>query len=603
MPPSRSLRTYLGVFRYTVRAAELVWQTHRGLTIALGVLTLTGGLLPAGIAWLGKLIIDGVVTAAETGLVADRDQALRMVAAEGGLVALLAGVRRGIEVCNSLLRALLGHRVNVMILEKALELDLEQFEDSEFYDRMTRARREASSRPLSLVKRTFGLVQNAISLVTYGALLLGFSPWAVLVLGVASIPAFIVETRYASVGFRLFRWQSPEKRKQSYLEMVVAREDFAKEVMLYGLGPSLVGRYRSIFERMYGDDRDLTLRRGTAAYALGLLSIGALYGAYAWIAVSAVARAITLGDMTMYLMVFRQGQGAFSQILYAIGGMYEDNLYLSNLYEFLEQPVPERGGAATTGPDPADGIRFEGVYFTYPGADSPALKGIDLHIPPGSRLALVGHNGSGKTTLVKLLTRLYEPSSGRMTLDGRSLAEWDLDTLRRRIGVIFQDFARYQFTVGENIGVGDVERLTDRERQIAAAQKGMAAPFIADVPGGYDAQLGRWFKGGRELSIGQWQKVALSRAFMRAEADVLVLDEPTAAMDAEAEAEIYQRLADLTDTQIAILISHRFSTVRMADEIVVLDGGEVVEQGDHAALMALNGRYAGLFTLQAAGYR
>ncbi len=592
----------LGVFQYTGRAVELVWTTSRGLFVAILALTLLGGLIPAGVAWVGKLIVDAVVLAVETGTEADRHQALVWVGLEAGLVALRAGTRHGLDVCNSLLRAQLGHRVNVLVLEKARTLSLRDFEDSELYDKMTRARREASSRPLSLVKRSFGLVQNGISLVTYGALLLSFSPWAVLLLALAAVPAFVAETRFAGQAFRLFKWRSPETRKQMYLEAVIAREDYAKEVKLLELGPLLVQRYRDIFSTLYGEDRDLTVRRGFWGYLLGLLSTAALYGAYGWIVLTTVARAISLGDMTMYLLVFKQGQAAFSAILSAIGGMYEDNLYLSNLYEFLEQPVDEERGEARQGAVPGDGLRLEGVGFTYPGASSPALRGVSLHIPFGQRLALVGHNGSGKTTLIKLLTRLYEPTEGRVLLDGTPLHEWHAPTLRARVGVIFQDFVRYQFKVGENIGVGDVQHVEDPERWAEAAQKGMAEPFIQELPEGYDTQLGRWFKDGRELSIGQWQKVALARAFMRRDADILVLDEPTAAMDAEAEAEIFQRLMDLTQDQIAVLISHRFSTVRMADRIVVLHGGHVVEQGDHASLMRNEGQYAKLFMLQARGY-
>ena len=563
-------------------------------------LTLIAGLLPAGIAWVGKQLIDSVVAGMTSGVNGD---ALMWLGIEAGLVVAMAASQRGLGVAQSLLRAQLGHRVNVMILDKAQSLDLTHFEDSEFYDKMTRARREASSRPLSLVNRTFGLVQNGISIVTYGALLLQFSGWAVLVLAVAAVPAFIAETKYAGEAFRLFRWRSPETRKQMYLEVVLAREDYAKEVKLFGLGGELVDRYRAIFKVLYSEDRDLTLRRGFWGFLLGLLSTVALYGAYAWVVVAAVATRISLGQMTMYLLIFRQGQSAFSAILQAIGGMYEDNLYLSNLYEFLEQEVTPLDGTATAGPSPQDGIRFEDVWFTYPGASEPALRGVSFHLRPGTRLALVGHNGSGKTTLIKVLTRLYAPDKGVILLDGLPLQEWEPAALRARVGVIFQDFVRYQFTVGENVGMGDVERITDQPGIENAAERGMAAPFIDTFPDKYDTQLGRWFKDGRELSIGQWQKVALSRAMMREKADILVLDEPTASMDAEAEAEIFQRLADLTEDQMAILISHRFSTVRMADHIAVLHEGALVEEGSHESLMEQNGRYAHLFTLQAKGYQ
>jgi len=604
--PEASSRGFLGVFRYSRRALDLVWTTNHRLTVALAILTLLAGMLPAAMAWVGALIIDAVVAANR--LMQDSGEAslyrvFSFVSLEALIIAVLAGAQRGISLCQALLRAQLGERVNEMILEKALTLELAQFEDSEFYDKLTRARREASSRPLSLVNRTFGLAQNTVSLLSYGVLLSEFSPWAVLILLLAGLPSFFAETKFSGDAFRLFRWRSPETRMQIYLETVLAREDNVKEVKLFGLGPLLLQRYKDIYHRLYHADRALAIRRDSWGFALGLIGTLTLYAAYAWIAAATVFARITLGQMTMYLMLFRQGQSAVSAILSAIGGMYEDNLYLSTLYEYLETPDLGTHASAVSGPAPEDGIRFEGVSFTYPGASQPALRDIDLHIRPGESLALVGENGSGKTTLIKLLTRLYRPDQGRILLDGLDLNEWDEETLRQRIGVIFQDFARYQLLVGENIGAGDVRYFDDAQRWQEAASMGMAAAMVESLPSGYNTQLGKWFRNGQELSGGQWQKIALSRAFMRTGADILVLDEPTAAMDAGAEAEIFEHFRKLTQHRIAILISHRFSTVRMANQIVVIENGRIIERGSHEQLTQLDGHYARLFSLQAAGYR
>lgn len=608
-PPPNPLSGFFGVFRYSRRALSLVWQTSPAMMLGLAVCTLVAGVLPAVATWVGQLIVDGVVDAMETYQAAEEPDlwvtitpVLGWVALEGGIIALIALAQRGLSAQQSLLRALLGQKVNVMILEKAGSLSLGQFEDSELYDKLTRARREASTRPLGLVNKTFSLLQNAISLASFGVLLVQFSPWALLILIAGALPVFISEAKFSGDAFRLFRWRSPQTRMQMYLETVLAREDSIKEVKLFGLEPLFLQRYRDIFTRLFSEERRLTLRRESWGFALGLLGTLTFYGAYGWVVVETIAGALTLGQMTMYLMVFKQGQAALSASLTAISGMYEDNLYLSNLYEYLEQPTDVEHGTLTQGEVPGDGLRFENVCFAYPGGQA-VLHDISLHLKPGQSLALVGENGSGKTTLIKLLTRLYHPTAGRILLDGSDLRDWDATALRERIGVIFQDFVRYQLQVGENLGVGDTHAFDDENRWQRAAHQGMADSFIDQMTSGYRTQLGRWFKNGQELSGGQWQKIALSRAYMRENADILVLDEPTAAMDAAAEADVFARFREHSRDKMTILISHRFSTVRSAEHILVIDQGRIIEHGTHDALLAQNGRYATLFRLQAKGYQ
>jgi ATP-binding cassette subfamily B protein len=604
--PVNPIRKFLSVFKYSGVAIRIVWNTSAGLTLAMAATTLVSGILPAAIASVGGLFVDAVSTAFQsTGDVADtaRDDVLKYVLIEALLIVLMTGAQKINGVCQSILRALLGNEINVMILEKALGLELAHFEDAEYYDKLVRARREASSRPLSLVIKTFDLLRDTIALITIGVFLFQFSPYAVLLLGLAGIPAFLVEAKFSGEAFRLQRRRSAERRMQIYLEMVLTREDGVKEVKLLKLGQLFLDRYVDIFRKMYKEDRSIVIRRGIWGYILGLLASAAFYVAYGWVGFAAIAGVITIGQMTMYIAQFRLGQSAVTNSLTSINGMYEDNLYLSNLTEYLDHEVPEQNGEGTEGPSPEDGIRIENVTFSYPGSDVPALKNVSMHIKPGQSLAIVGENGSGKTTLIKLLTRLYTPTEGSISLEGLELGDWDIETLRQKIGVIFQDFARYQLVVGENIGIGDVDNIQDSDQVEDAAKQGMADVFVKDLPKGYDTQLGTWFKDGKELSGGQWQKIALSRAFMRNQADVLILDEPTAAIDAKAEAEIFAHFKDIAASKISIIISHRFSTVRMADHIVVLEKSEIVEEGNHEELLQANGQYATLFNLQAQGYK
>lgn len=603
--PVQLISKFFSVFKYSRVAVEIVWSTSAALTITMAVATLIAGVLPAAIAYVGQLIVDAVVTAIQAppqSKEAATNLTIFYVLCEAGLVIFITGVQRINTVCQSILRVLLGNKINVMILEKSLSLELQHFEDSEYYDKLARARREASSRPLSLVVRTFDLVRESISLLSYGFLLFQFSPWAVLLLGFAGLPAFLAEARFSGEAFRNQRYRSAERRMQIYLEMVLTREDGVKEVKLLKIGKLFLQRYVDIFLRIYKEDRSLVLRRGLWGYLLGLVASAAFYFAYGWVVFAAIATTITIGQMTMYIAVFRQGQNSVTSSLTAINGMYEDNLYLSNLVEFLDHKVGESTGTQTQGPDPQDGIRFENVSFYYPESTRPALDSVSLHIKACESLAIVGENGSGKTTLIKLLTRLYTPTHGRILLEGLDLQEWDIDALRDKIGVIFQDFSRYQLTVGDNIGIGDVDNMSDQTQIEAAAKDGLAADFIRHMPDAYETQLGTWFKGGKELSGGQWQKIALARAFMRSHAGVLILDEPTAAIDAKAEAEIFAHFRELTANRISIIISHRFSTVRIADHIIVLDDGKITEEGSHESLLELEGQYARLFNLQAQGY-
>ena len=600
------LSRFLGVFRYSAVAMRIVWDTSAPLMIAMALTTLIVGLLPAAIASVGGLFVDAVADAlGSAGAAAEvaRSEALTFVYIEVGLVLLMTAAQQANTVCQAILRVLLGNKINVMILEKALTLELAHFEDAEYYDKLVRARREASSRPLSLVTKTFDLLRNVISLIAIGVFLFQFSPYAVLLLSIAGVPAFIAEAKFSGEAFRVNKRRSAERRMQIYLEMVLTREDGVKEVKLLQLGKIFLQRYVDIFLAIYKEDRSLVLRRGVWGYGLGIIASGAFYFAYGWVGFAAIAGAITIGQMTMYIAQFRLGQSAVTSSLTSVNGMYEDNLYLSNLTEYLEHEVPEQSGNLHAGPRPEDGIRFENVSFFYPGSDVPALDNVSLHITPGESLAIVGENGSGKTTLIKLLTRLYTPTQGQILLEGLPLQEWDIDTLRRKIGVIFQDFARYQLIVGENIGIGDSDNLASESEIEIAAKKGMADEFVRDLPSGYKTQLGTWFKDGKELSGGQWQKVALSRAFMRSKADILILDEPTAAIDAKAEADIFAHFAELTANRISIIISHRFSTVRRADHIIVLEKSKIMEQGSHEELLELGGQYATLFKLQAEGYQ
>jgi ATP-binding cassette subfamily B protein len=572
-------------------------SSPRGVQGYVG-LALLGALAPLGVAYGGKRLLDAVV--------AHRlDEALRWVAIEGALVALLALAQRGQGLLRAVVGARLGVDINGKILSKAVSLGLPRFEDPEFYDRMTRARREASSRPIGVVSDVFQIGQSALALAGYIALLAGLGPGALLGMILASLPATIAEVRFSNQQFRLRSRRAPESRKLNYLEYVLANDAHAKEVKLFELGAPLLRRYQGLAEHIFREDTALGLRRSLWGYLLSLLSTVTFYGCYGYLAREAIAGRLSLGDLAMYAASFRQGQQAFQALLSALGGMYEDNLYMSNLFDFLALPPDTPAPRLPPAPlRPGDGLRLEGVSFRYPGQERWILRDITLHVPPGESLAIVGQNGSGKTTLIKLITGLYTPTEGQILLDGRSLGAWEEGELRGRIGVIFQDFNRYQLSLQENVGVGSFEHREDAPRVERALERAGAEEVVRGLPEGLSAELGRWFHSkGVELSGGQWQRVALARAYMREGADILVLDEPTAALDAEAEAAVYGRFRELAEGRTTILISHRFPTVRGARTIVVLEGGQITERGDHEALMALGGRYARLFQLQASGYR
>ncbi len=597
------LRATKELFGHTQRTLSLVWASSPSLLVYMSALGLCGALLPLFVAYAGKRIIDAVV-------LRNRPLTLNWVAFELFFVVLLAATQRGQGLVRSLLGARLGTDVNVQILDKALRLDLSFFEDAEFYDKLTRARREASSRPVALISESFALVQNVVTLFGYAVMLARFSGWIVLGLLVATLPATLSEMRYSKIAFRIRNWRSPESRKLLYLEYVLANDEHVKEVKLFGIGPHLLDRYRVLAESFFEEDKRLAIRRAMLTHAFSLIGTVAFYATYAAMAVAAAAARITLGNLTLYVVSLRQGQQSFQSVLSGIGNLYEHNLYMSNLFSYIElsqnsERVQRERAERRLGAPLADeaGIRFEDVGFCYPGKEAWALRHIDLQIAPGDSIALVGENGAGKTTFVKLLAGLYEPSEGRIILDGRDLSSWDPDLLRKRFGVLFQDFNKYQLKLRENIGLGSVEHLADQPRIERAAERGGAGELLATLPGGLDAALGHWFEKGSELSGGQWQKVALARAFMREEADILVLDEPTAALDAESEHAVFERFRELAKGRTTIVISHRFPTVRMAKNIIVLEHGQVVEHGSHESLLAEGGKYARMFQLQAEGYR
>jgi len=603
-PPTWGER--LQALKYVPPLLKLVYQTHRGYTIAILALRAIRSFVPLAVLWIGKLIIDGVIAAVQARAAGDPVDWGYL----GGLVALelgIAVVGEGLARLSSLLESLLGdlfsNRISVRLMQHAATLDLAQYEDAETYDHLERARRQTVGR-IGLIALLLSTAQDLVTLASLAGVLLVQLPWLLLLLVVAVLPSFLGETHFAALGYSLlFQW-TPERRLLDYLRYVGASDEMAKEVKLFGLSDFLVGRYARLSDEFYEANKRLAVKRNLVSTLFVTIGTLGYYGAYAITIYLTVLGRFTIGALTFLAGSFRQSRDLIQRILLSLSQVFEQSLYLSDLFTFFDvQPrVISRSGARPVPAPIRRGFEFQDVGFRYPGSERWAVRHLTFTFEPGERIALVGENGAGKTTLVKLLARLYDPDEGRILLDGVDLREYDLESLRKNIGVIFQDFVRYDFILKENIGVSQVEALDDDARVREAARRSLADSVAGRFEKGYDQMLGRRFEGGVELSGGEWQKVALGRAYMR-DAQVLILDEPTASLDARAEYEVFLRFAELTKGRMAVLISHRFSTVRMADRILVLEGGELVDQGTHEELVGRGGLYAELFSLQAAGYR
>jgi ATP-binding cassette subfamily B protein len=592
-----------------------VWQTHPGYSIAMVVLRVFRAILPLMVLWVGKLIIDAVVALVHGGgtpagqIGAPLKHLALLVAVEFGLAILGEVLARFSALIESLLGDLVANRTSVELMEHAAGLDLEQLENAEIYDKLERARRQTVGR-IGLVTGLLAMVQDLVTLISLAAALTVYVPWLLLLLAIAVLPSFLGETRFAALAYSLLYSWTAERRQLDYLRYVGASDVSAKEVKLFGLADFLVERYARLSQEFYEANRDLAVRRAVIASLLALVGTLGYYGAYAAIIYLTVtgyrtpAGPFTIGVLTFLAASFRQSRDLIQRTLLSASQLVEQSLYLEDLFSFLalEPRIRSAPGAVPVPRVIKEGFVFEDVGFQYPGAERWAVRHLSFRLRPGERIALVGENGAGKTTLAKLLARLYDPTEGRILLDGRDLREYDVASLRRNVGVIFQDFYRYDFVLRENIAVGDIGRLGDQPAIETAARRSLADSLLPKLPHGYDQMLGRRFEEGMDLSGGEWQKVALARAYLR-EAQLLILDEPTAALDARAEYEVFQRFSELTGGRMAVLISHRFSTVRMADRILVLTQGELVEQGSHESLVEAGGLYAELFALQAQGYR
>jgi ATP-binding cassette, subfamily B, bacterial len=588
-----------------VRVMALVWATSRKLTLALAGATLLQSITPAAQVWLAGRLIDEVVAGVQAGGGNQHIRAI-VVLAVLQLVLLLGSsfLQTAGNISQQLLQERLAIHVQLQIMRHAATLDLADFENAAYYDQLQQAQRESARRPVEMVSGVFGLGRSIVTFVTMVALLSGLSPWVAAAALIAPIPAFISGSRYGWWGFQQMRRQSPVRRVMSYLTTLMTTDEYAKEVKLFTAEDYFIDRYERTAAGYYEETRQLLVRRYLAGFGWGSLTTLASSATFLYVALLAVNGRVTLGSLTVFTQAAAQVQGAFQGILGGIQGIYENGLYLSTLYELLER---EPRIHAPEHPAPVhrpfrQGIEFRNVSYRYPDREALALDDVSFTIEPGQTVALVGRNGAGKSTVVKLMGRLYDPDEGQILIDGRDVREYDPVELRREFGVMFQDYAAYQVSAGENIGVGNVDRAEDITAITEAATRAGADDVVAKLPEGYETTLGKWFEGGHQLSGGEWQKIALARAFMR-DAQVLILDEPTAALDAQAEHDLFARIKSLTRGKMALYISHRFSTVRMADRILFLENGLLVEQGTHEELMALGGRYAELFDLQAASYR